>query len=389
MQGSLILTKNPDVVVDPPQGTSCIVHNAVTRQYFKLGVREASFLAALDGEKTRDELRAQNCSNFSAEEVDYLLEQFEKMQLTGKPGKPAAAAPKAARARAFLAGKFNLRIHLLDPNDFLDRHIRIVHALFSRPAMLCYLLIFLSPVVALISKPELLIGSAALSDSGFSVFHWVGIYVAILAMIAVHELAHAAACKHFGGEVHKIGLMLLYLQPVVYCDISDSYRFNSREHKLAVAAAGIFVQLLVSSVVFVVWTFTGSEALLYFSMINALVAILNLFPFVKLDGYWMLVHMLDEPNLRTKGFKEVDRLVRRLFGASQPGAAPLRMGLASFGLASMVATVLFLWLGGYTIHKYVSGFSADLGLGFLVLLCTLIAFRFAIGAHSYIRSLKS
>ncbi|MEH6433517.1 site-2 protease family protein [Massilia sp. DD77] len=381
--------KNPDVIVDPPQGGSCIVHNAATRKYFKLGQREASFLAALDGSKTRAELQADNCAGFSAEEVAYLLDQLEQLQLTGQHVPPEAARSLSGRAQDFVTGNAKWRFHLLDPNDLLDRHIGIVHALFSRPALLCYLLILLSPVFVLIADPGVLAGVSILTDSGLSVLDWVGIYVAILAMIAVHELAHAAACKHFGGKVHKIGLMLLYLQPVVYCDISDSYRFSSREQKLAVAAAGIFVQLLVSALVFVAWTVTGGAALLHFSFFNALIALFNFFPFVKLDGYWMLVHVLDEPNLRTKGFSEVDRLVRRAIGAKQPTAAPFKAVLAGFGIGSMVATVLFLVLGGYTIHKYVSLISAELGLACVIALCTVYAVRFAVRARSYVRSLKS
>ena len=37
----------------------------------------------------------------------------------------------------------------------------------------------------------------------------VWLLLAIGAVKVLHELGHAMACKHFGGEVHELGFMLL------------------------------------------------------------------------------------------------------------------------------------------------------------------------------------
>ena len=40
------------------------------------------------------------------------------------------------------------------------------------------------------------------------------LYVGLVLAKLVHEFGHAAACKRFGGEVHKMGVMLLMFGPI-------------------------------------------------------------------------------------------------------------------------------------------------------------------------------
>lgn len=346
------VVKNANIVIDPPVGEYCVVRDISSKQYFRLGYREASFLQSLDGSVNLIELCAKNCSGFTAQEVEAMLAKFQEFRLTGADitSDPAGVIP-SSRTRKIMQSIFkpgNIRFHLADPNIFLDKHIAAIHRLFSRTAISVYLLLIALPLILLIAMPALL-GSAALAiKSEFSALEWGGLYVAMLIVIALHELAHAAACKHFGGAVHKIGVMLMYMQPVAYCDISDSWRFDTVEKKIATAFAGIFLQLVVSSIATVVWAATGYPILLYFAGINAAVALLNFFPFIKLDGYWMLVHLLDEPNLRQKSINEVV-FATRLHGRT---AKAIRPALLIFGIASILAAVLFAGLGLYTIHKY-------------------------------------
>ena len=46
--------------------------------------------------------------------------------------------------------------------------------------------------------------------------------VASLAIVkTLHELGHAVACKHFGGECNRLRVMFLLFAPALYCDVSD------------------------------------------------------------------------------------------------------------------------------------------------------------------------
>jgi len=60
----------------------------------------------------------------------------------------------------------------------------------------------------------------------------------IFLMITAHEFAHGLACKRYGGEVHEMGFLLIYLQPAVYCNVSDAWLFAEKSKRLLVGFAG-------------------------------------------------------------------------------------------------------------------------------------------------------
>jgi hypothetical protein len=47
--------------------------------------------------------------------------------------------------------------------------------------------------------------------------------VVIVVCTSMHDTAHGATLKHFGGEVHDSGLMLMFFTPCMYCNVSDAW----------------------------------------------------------------------------------------------------------------------------------------------------------------------
>lgn len=372
------IRKHPDVVIDEPVGLHRVIHHRATRKYFKLGVREADFLSGLDGSRDAVTLRTAAPGDFSAEQVDFLLGWFGERGLLDQA--VAAEPPPAVRRRLLdWSNPNHWQFTLCDPDRFLDRHLCWVHACFSRPALLAYLLILCLPFCLYALAPQLFADAFSLTAPEFSWRQWLGIYAAMLCVIALHETAHAVACKHYGGEVRKIGVKMLYLQPIVFCDVSSSWRFRDLNQKLAVTAAGIFVQMLVSSICVATWIVLGWPTLWYFACINAVIALFNLLPFIRLDGYWMLVHMLDQPELMKRSQAALDAVLLGLAGRrSIDGRAG--GSLAAFGLACRLMAVASWMLGLYTIHRYGSKLSPEVGMALTTLFALLILVRVLHGA---------
>ena len=67
-------------------------------------------------------------------------------------------------------------------------------------------------------------------------------------MKAVHEFGHATACHRFGGHVRETGVAFICFFPVAYVDVSSSWRFSNKWHRITVAAAGIYIELLIAGV---------------------------------------------------------------------------------------------------------------------------------------------
>ena len=72
----------------------------------------------------------------------------------------------------------------------------------------------------------------------------------------LHEFGHGLSCKHFGGECHEMGVMLLVFTPCLYCNVSDSWMLPNKWHRAAIGAAGMYVELFLASIATFVWWFS-------------------------------------------------------------------------------------------------------------------------------------
>ncbi|WP_299943431.1 site-2 protease family protein [uncultured Microbulbifer sp.] len=382
------------VIIEPAAGEHRIVHDPENRGYFRLGIREADFLGTLDGNASREALAKRTA--FSTQQVEFMLSWLaDRGLLEGSQPKAATTQSKSGLPKllSFLFSSESWRWHLVNPDKFLDRNIGAVHAVFSKAALLSHLLIFLAPAIYFLWSPKDVLDTFSHIDIELSWKQGLIVYLAILLTIALHEFAHAITCKHFGGKVEKIAVKLLYLQPVVYCDVSDSWRFRETREKIAVAAAGIFLQLEISAIAFVLFVATGWVALYFYMVFNLIIALLNLFPLIKLDGYWIMVHAMDEPNLMQKGLQAVDRQVRKLLRVPVPDNTLIASDsnnywkILIFGLGHCLAVPCFWILGLSAIYRYVSKINEQVALVLLSAFALLLLYKAFRSLLDYIISL--
>lgn len=129
--------------------------------------------------------------------------------------------------------------------------------------------------------------------------------VILIVTKTIHELGHGLMCRHFGGECHQIGFMLLLLTPAMYCDTSDSWILRNRWQRMAIGAAGMYVEIFLASICAFVWWFTHpgwvhyiALNILFLSSVSTIV--FNANPLLKYDGYFMLADFWEIPNLAQK-----------------------------------------------------------------------------------------
>ena len=147
----------------------------------------------------------------------------------------------------------------------------------------------------------------------------------------LHELGHAYAVKLFGGAVHEIGLSFLTFMPAPYVDASAAAFFTNRWQRVAVAAAGMIVELAVAALALAVWL--NAEPGLLRSVAYDIVfiasvstVIFNANPLLRFDGYYILSDGLGLPNLTIRAQRFYLALIqRKLFGLRRvalPDLAP-------------------------------------------------------------------
>ena len=232
-----------------------------------------------------------------------------------------------------VSNPFSLRFPLWDPDRLLERWSFLSALMFTRGAFFLWLLVVLSAVVAAIMHwPEL---SGSLADRLFLPSNLLLLWLIYPLVKILHEFGHAFALKKWGGEVHEMGIMLLALTPIPYVDASASASFPDKQRRIAVAAMGMMVELLLASLALFVWlnVETGLiSALAYNVMLIGGISTLlfNGNPLLRYDGYYMLADLIEIPNLGQRSTRYLGYLLQRyLLGietAESPVSAPGEQG---------------------------------------------------------------
>lgn len=195
---------------------------------------------------------------------------------------------------------------------------------------------------------------------------WV-FWLILLVVGGIHECGHGLTCKHFGGDVHQMGFMLIYFTPAFFTDTTDIVLFQEGSRRQWVIFAGIWIELTVCAISTLIWHFTlaGSPIndLAYKAMLLSGIqgALLNLNPLIKADGYYALAQFLDIDNLREDSFTFLRALARKYAlreDIDLPKASRrLRRIYVIFGLAAITySTTLILLVLGFVKNIFVEKF---------------------------------
>lgn len=121
--------------------------------------------------------------------------------------------------------------------------------------------------------------------------------------LLLHEMSHAFTVKAFGRRVRRAGLLLLYGMPGAFVDTTDIWPAGKRA-QLAVTWAGPLSNLVLGGITSLL-IITNPDAAwsplaFQFAISQYTLVVLNLTPFIRLDGYYLLSDGLGIPNLRTR-----------------------------------------------------------------------------------------
>jgi len=129
--------------------------------------------------------------------------------------------------------------------------------------------------------------------------HWL-IFSAILVILIFHEIGHSIAAKSFNIDVNEIGFGLYYIFPVLYVDLNQSWKLKKKK-RIIINLSGIYIQLMIGVLlVFISYLLNDNKVIVSIFKINFYIILLNLNPFFKFDGYWVLSDWLEENNLMKK-----------------------------------------------------------------------------------------
>jgi putative peptide zinc metalloprotease protein len=211
-----------------------------------------------------------------------------------------------------------IRIPLIKPDGFLQKTVGITDFFFSKTFIVLLFVTAIADAYLVMRQWDLLISTFPY----FFSFQGAVMYGSALAIAKItHEFAHAYAAKRSGCRVPTMGAALMVLWPVLYTDTSDAWKLTSRNSRLSIDAAGIIAEGVIAILSIFVWAVLPDGIFKSCAMILATVTVVTSFvvnvnPFMRFDGYYILSDLIGVANLQPRSFALSRWKMRRvLWGA--------------------------------------------------------------------------
>lgn len=344
---------------------SYIFKDEISQAYIKLDPISGALALRLDGKTSPDELldwarKTWASLDFDADYIADVLADLKQFKFIEDPfQRNALLRARAHEERAQINANtfrniFSISLGTVNPDRFLTRTYPYVRFLFTPAAIGVGVGLFLLSLYLIWLNRDQLAGRAmgVFLGGGLEVVGVVLLWVTLIIAVTIHELGHGYAVKHFGGKVSKIGFLFMFGLPCMFCDTSDSHLFPNWKHRAGVALSGTYAELYVATFAAIVWWATpGNQVvnqlaynIIVFASISGLA--FNYNPLIKLDGYFVLSDVLDQPNLQEDAYGYLGYLFKRYLLGMKDEPCPVegrrrKRVLAGYALASVFYSVVF------------------------------------------------
>jgi putative peptide zinc metalloprotease protein len=318
---------DPDLVIreDESDGEPIFsIYQRSTANLLRLKPTQWQLAQMFDGVRSYEEIasafEAETKIPLSADEARTFAENMEETGFWYKnpQEKNLAMIEKLAaqRSRRAQNGSFNvahIQFSAWDPDRYLtwlDK--RIGKYVYNRWMVLAAVLLFLFQAIVFVVqwnviRPDI---TTYFDFSRKTFSDLVEFWVLLVVIGFVHESSHGLTCKHYGGGVHSMGLLFLYLTPAFYVDITEAWVSTGRLQRMATIIAGIWTEMLLCGIAILIWTNTQPGAWIHdlcykvILLTGLAVVAVNINPLIKLDGYYFFTEWLRIPDLkeRSTGF---------------------------------------------------------------------------------------
>jgi putative peptide zinc metalloprotease protein len=337
-----------------------LIHDPVRNQYFHLDWVSFEMLrcwGTVSPEELLDQVGSRGRVHVGMADLNYLVQFLSRHQLLQVR---AGVSGQLASNRAKLSGTWwawllhnylFFRLPLVKPDEFLNQTQRWTGFVFTRIFGWTTLIAGVLGLIGVTRQWD------AFAHTLVDFFSWQGLlaYGLTLAFVKVlHEFGHAYTAKRFGCQVPTMGLAFLVLWPVLYTDTNDVWRLKNHRQRLAASSAGVLTELGVALWATFLWVLVPDGLLrnmLFLLSTTTWVStvLINVSPFMRLDGYLILMDWLQFPNLHGRSFALARWHLRKvLLGLNDPvpeSFAPRQQALLiAFAWATWVYR-LILFLG--------------------------------------------
>lgn len=369
---------------------SYVVKNRETSSYNRYGSTEFQLLSLCDGTRTAAEIAqamAEKDPDLKTSEADVLdfLDSVEATMWERSVGEKNLAVLERIRderkGRIDQSSMLYISFKAWDPDKTLAKMDKYLSWMYTKGFVVFSLFVFVVAIYLLAGDwtrvqqdTEALYNFADKSAYDIWIF-----WIIMLGLGGIHEFGHGLTCKHYGGEVHQMGFLLIYFTPAFFTDTTDILLFKTGAPRQWVIFAGIWIELVICGLAALVWHFTAPGSLtndfFYKMMLLSGIqgAVLNLNPLIKADGYYALSQFLNIDNLREESFGYLRAWVQKYIFRHDmdlpPSSKRQRRVFFLFGISAVIYSaslliIMFLFFKNVLVSKMGDewGYLATLGL---------------------------
>ncbi|MEO7318794.1 MAG: efflux RND transporter periplasmic adaptor subunit [Chthoniobacteraceae bacterium] len=348
-----------------------VVKDPISLQYFRM-TAEDYFLATLfNGKRTFAQIREHYIARhrhvlleYSPEDLNERVQRFANdlalMQFLTVQGQrlkmrfDAAKQKKAKKSFLYsLANQiFFVRFSLFDPDRIFGRMAKPLWWMWTKTTFWISSIIILLAVIVFLRNYSH-VGSAL--GNLFSFHNVLLMWITTFFIKSIHELGHGLTCKHYGGEVHEVGVMALVFTPYFFVNVTDCWVMPKRIHRILVSAAGIYVELVLAAFATFLWAIVQPGAMKDFLFNIIFIAsvstiIFNANPLMRFDGYYIMTDLIEVPNLQSKSRALIQhQLNRLLFGPTNEVGPLARLPLPRKRFWLFYTYAVLSWIYGYYV----------------------------------------
>ncbi|MCL2348853.1 MAG: hypothetical protein FWC50_11420 [Planctomycetaceae bacterium] len=355
----------PDVVGKKQQylGRSYwVVKDPIGSKYYRFQEEEYAIMRMLDGTRSLDEVKDKFEEDFppqkiTLEELQSFIGQLHQsgLILAGVPNQGHQLKKRRDKKKkqmffASLSNILSIRTKGIDPDrlfTWLEPKFRFM---FHPIAVFLTLFICFCAFTLIVVEFDYFRSKLPAFKQFFSPYNIFLLSVTLGITKIIHEFGHGITCKHFGGECHELGVMLLVLTPCLYVNVSDSWMLPSKWKRAMIGAAGVYIECLMASICTFLWWFSQPGLfnylclnVMFISSVSTIV--FNINPLLRYDGYYILSDILEIPNLRQKATKILSKKSMEWFlGMEQPDDPFLPKRNQMLFAVYTIAAVCYRWV---------------------------------------------
>lgn len=267
-----------------------------------------------------------------------------------------------------------IKLCSISVEPFFKKYNFLLNDLFFHSIIIIKFIIILAGVISLSLLVVDISGKAITTGlfSKISIRDLIILYLLTSMTIVLHEISHLYCYKYYGDYPAKIRVILFFFSLTLCCNLTGVY-FLDKKKSFITLIAGSFSQLVINGIcliiIYLYYINTGHilTVLMFFVAMNSVSCILNFFPLIKYDGYWLLALKLQDYNLMQNSLDYLYKKFKKI-----PDLSNHQKTYLLFGISTIIAHFV-AWLSSLiVIYNFLQNYIGTYSIFFVLIVASVI-----------------